>query len=121
MLTVVYSTIMGDLQKVMYYNDEIMTGRTLALISFMPCLKMFIHLTGIVHRLTELYLSGNEYTDFSLNIPPYNSLKRLQLTSNKLSNWSDVAHIGQCFPHLEYLVIANNAIEGCGKFFSRHF
>ena len=65
--------------------------------------------------LDELYLSGNSYTDITLNIPAYQSLRLLQLTSNNISDWLQIAILDQLFPNLDNLVLAENPIYDCGK------
>ena len=65
--------------------------------------------------LKELYLSGNSYTDVTLNIPVYQSLRLLQLTSNNISDWQQIAKLDQLFPNLDNLVLAENPISNCGK------
>ena len=70
----------------------------------------------LVCSLEELYLSGNAYEDFTLNIPAYPSLRLLQLTSNKLTDWRYVVKLDRIFPNLRNLTLARNKIEQCGNF-----
>ena len=68
-----------------------------------------------IFSLDELYLSGNSYTNITLNIPAYHSLRLLQLTSNNISDWLQIAILDQLFPNLDNLVLAENPISNCGK------
>ena len=69
----------------------------------------------LIFSLEELYLSGNSYTDVTLNIPAYQSLRLLQLTSNSISDWLQITKLDQLFPNLDNLVLAENPISNCGK------
>ena len=69
----------------------------------------------LIFSLEELYLSGNSYTDVTLNIPAYQSLRLLQLTSNNISDWLQIAKLDQLLPSLDNLVLAENPISNCGK------
>lgn len=65
--------------------------------------------------LEELYLSGNDYEDVTLDITPYQSLRMLQLTSNGLSEWQSVLKLDTIFPRLKNLIVAYNNIATCGE------
>ena len=75
----------------------------------------FQELCMLIFSLEELYLSGNSYTDVTLNIPAYQSLRLLQLTSNNISDWLQIAKLDQLLPSLDNLVLAENPISNCGK------
>lgn len=66
--------------------------------------------------LEELYLSENSLEDVDLELPPYTTLRLLQLTSNKISDWRHVEMIDKVFPNLQSLIVASNNITTCGKF-----
>ena len=81
----------------------------------------FSYYMYLVCSLEELYLSGNAYEDFTLNIPAYPSLRLLQLTSNKLTDWRYVVKLDRIFPNLRNLTLARNKIEQCGNFYGLEY
>ncbi|XP_065201611.1 tubulin-specific chaperone cofactor E-like protein isoform X2 [Planococcus citri] len=66
----------------------------------------------LLPNIEELHLSLNEYNDIDLkdddgNLICLPSVKRLHFTGNHVSSWSVIRKLGQAFPKLEILVLAD--------------
>lgn len=62
-------------------------------------------------NVRELHLSLNDYESVDLDTKrPYNNLKTLHISGNPLHRWEEVTHLGQCFPFLDTLIMANCSI-----------
>ncbi|KAK7588200.1 hypothetical protein V9T40_005445 [Parthenolecanium corni] len=78
--------------------------------------KNVTRILKLLPNVEELHLSLNDYNDIDLrdddgkqlNLP---SVKRLHFTGNHVSTWSTIRKLGQAFPRLESLVLADCPVK----------
>lgn len=61
-------------------------------------------------RLEELFLCLNDYRTVLLSPCSYPSLRLLHITDNNLTDWAELHKLGQMFPGLDTLILANNPL-----------
>lgn len=62
-------------------------------------------------RLEELFLCLNGYNTVSESQTSCPSLRLLQITDNQLKEWAEVRKLGQMYPSLKTLILANNSVD----------
>ncbi|XP_062894899.1 tubulin-specific chaperone cofactor E-like protein [Mobula hypostoma] len=60
--------------------------------------------------LEDLFLCLNDYRTVLLSPYSYPSLRLLHITDNNLADWGEIRKLGQMFPSLDTLILANNPL-----------
>ncbi|KAF1378235.1 hypothetical protein PFLUV_G00188450 [Perca fluviatilis] len=68
-------------------------------------------LTQQAQELEELFLCLNGYNTVSESQTSCPSLRLLQITDNQLKEWAEVRKLGQMYPSLKTLILANNRVD----------
>ncbi|XP_028450987.1 tubulin-specific chaperone cofactor E-like protein isoform X2 [Perca flavescens] len=68
-------------------------------------------LTQQAQELEELFLCLNGYNTVSESQKSCPSLRLLQITDNQLKEWAEVRKLGQMYPSLKTLILANNSVD----------
>ncbi|XP_078122584.1 tubulin-specific chaperone cofactor E-like protein isoform X1 [Sander vitreus] len=68
-------------------------------------------LTQQAQELEELFLCLNGYNTVSESQTSCPSLRLLQITDNQLKEWAEVRKLGQMYPSLKTLILANNSVD----------
>ncbi|XP_032389086.1 tubulin-specific chaperone cofactor E-like protein isoform X1 [Etheostoma spectabile] len=68
-------------------------------------------LTQQAQELEELFLCLNGYNTVSECQASCPSLRLLQITDNQLKEWAEVRKLGQMYPSLKTLILANNRVD----------
>ncbi|CAF1236486.1 unnamed protein product [Rotaria sordida] len=75
-------------------------------------LEMIVELLKKTLNLEELQICSNDYTKISSDYGfQHESLKRLYISNNNITDWQSICRLGHLFSHLETLIASDNPLE----------